>query len=140
MTPTLPLLLGGLAASLAAPAPPEAGGDYAASRVGLVAMLLMLAAQEAERGPGAARQENRAIIDLLEEARAGYPEAVRSDHERWAGIEEWRGPEGANAALRDALIRLHEAAEATGDAPLQRRILSLYVAMAHARRLDLPGA
>ncbi len=125
MSPRLPDLLVGLAQCLLAPPPPEVGPDYMAARQGLVATLLLLAAQEAERGPAARRWENAAIAELLAQAPA-EPDAA-----------SWSELDAHNAALRSALIALHEAAEARADRPLQARILDLYVAMAEARRLDL---
>jgi hypothetical protein len=141
MSPKLPDLLAGLAQAAMTPAPPEACGDYAAARMGLIATLLVLAAQEAERGPAARQWENDAIAALLIETRDLYGQA-------WAGsVDPAAAPAGAeatwsvldarNADLRRALIALHEAAEARRDASLQRRILALYEAMAHARRLEL---
>jgi len=116
----------GLTISLTAPAPPEAGGDYAAGRVGLVAMLLVLASQEAERGPAARIWENAAIAEVLGDV-TPPPES------------SWSALDARNAELRRALIALHISAEERGDEGLQRRILALYEAMAHARRLELPG-
>ncbi len=126
MSPRLPDLLMGLTISLTAPAPPEAGGDYAAGRVGLVAMLLVLASQEAERGPSARIWENAAIAEILGDV-TPPPES------------NWSALDARNAELRRALIALHISAEERGDEGLQRRILALYEAMAHARRLELPG-
>jgi hypothetical protein len=135
MTPSLPTLLLGQAVALTAPAPPESSGDYAAGRIGLVATLLVLAAQEAEKGPAARVWENRAIAELLASARASDPRPARGD-----SAASWRDLDAANAELRRRLIALHEAAEIAGDHDLQARILALYVEMAKARRLDLPGA
>jgi hypothetical protein len=126
VSPKLPDLLMGLAVSLTSPAPPEAGGDYAAGRTGLVAMLLMLASQEAERGPAARIWENAAIAELLGDS-SPPPDGA------------WSALDARNAELRRALIDLHIAAENRGDRDLQRRILALYEAMADARRLELPG-
>jgi hypothetical protein len=126
MSPKLPDLLVGLAVSLASPAPPEAGGDYAAGRLGLVATLLVLASQEAERGPSARIWENEAIAELVGDVEPP-PEA------RWSSLD------ARNAELRRRLIALHIDAEERGDRELQARILALYEAMAHTRRLELPG-
>ncbi len=127
MSPKLPELLIGLAVSLLRPEPPEAGSDYAAGRVGLMASLLVLASQEAERGAAARIWENAAITELLEDTASPPPQAT------------WSELDARNADLRRALIALHIAAEESGDRGLQGRILALYEAMAHARRLDLPG-
>jgi len=127
MSPNLPELLIGLAVSLLRPAPPEAGGDYAAGRVGLMASLLVLASQEAERGAAARIWENAAITELLGDTTS------TPAHTTWSELD------ARNADLRRALIALHIAAEDRGDPELQGRILALYEAMAHARRLELPG-
>ena len=131
MTPSLPDILTGQAVAVMTPLPPEAGGDYLAGRMGLVAMLAGLAAQEAERGTAARVWENGAIRALL--ARAGFPQASVVDDLNWRALDT------ANAELRRALIRLHEAAEGGGDRTLQTEILELYRQMAHARRLVLGG-
>ena len=72
MNPTLPEVLIGQAIALAAPQPPEASGAYMAARIGMVAMLATLAAQEAERGPAARVWENAALRALLGRAVEAY--------------------------------------------------------------------
>jgi hypothetical protein len=129
MTPTLPDILMGQAVALVTPLPPEAGGDYLVGRMGMLAMLAGLAAQEAERGPAARVWENGAIRTLLAKAGAA-PEPADQDL-------AWSALDAANADLRRALIRLHEAAEDRGDRALQIEILDLYRQMATARRLVL---
>jgi hypothetical protein len=126
MTPALPNILIGQMIALVTPLPPEAGGDYQAGRAGIIAMLAALAAQEAERGVAARVWENTAIREIL-----GRTE-VDTDL-------SWSALDLANAELRRALIDTHCAAEDSGDADLQRRILALYQAMAKARRLELPS-
>ncbi len=138
MTPSLPSILLGQVIALSAPAPPEAGGDYAAGRVGLVATLLLLASQEAERGPAAAAWENEAMRALFADAAADYD--LELGDELTADAATWTEVDAVNDALRRRLVVLHAATEARRDAPLQQRILNLYVAMANSRRLDLPGA
>ena len=134
MTPTLTDILLGQAAAIAAPQPPEAGGDYMASRLGMVAMIATLAAQEAERGPAVRVWENAAIQALLTGAGGAAVDAPDREDFTWSGLDR------KNAVLRRALTALHESAEARGDQALQAEILGLYVAMAEARRLDLPSA
>ena len=132
MTPTLPDILTGQAVALMTPMPPEAGGDYLAGRMGMLAMLAGLAAQEAERGAAARVWENGAIRALL--ATAGVAPAPAVENLAWSALD------AANAELRRALIGLHEAAEDRGDRALQVEILDLYRQMATARRLVLaPG-
>jgi hypothetical protein len=140
MTPTLTDILTGQAAAIAAPQPPEAGGDYMASRLGLVAMLAVLAAQEAERGPAARIWENGAIRALLTKAATEYDQTADDGLATSADDFSWSGLDAENARLRRRLIRLHEAVEARGDSRLDLEILQLYRAMAEARRLDSPSS
>ena len=132
MNPALPDLLLGLAGAISAPAPPEAGGDYAAARLGLVAMLLVLAAQEAERGPAARQWENEAIAALLVKHGSDGQGPLATD-----AAMTWSALDAQNAELRRGLIALHERAEAQNDQGLQRTILALYQEMADSRRLTL---
>jgi hypothetical protein len=132
MTPSLPDILMGHVAALSTPMPPEASGDYLAGRLGILAMLSLLAAQEAERGVAARVWENQAIRALLIRAGASAQEP--------GGDLAWSALDRENAELRRALITLHEAAEAAGDLALDREILELYAEMAAWRRLELPVA
>jgi hypothetical protein len=144
MTPALPDMLLGQAMALSAPQPPESTGDYMAGRVGMIAMLAILAAQEAERGLAARTWENGALIALCERATPAYDAVLAGDLSRAAAEDRtdhgWGALDRANADLRRVLIRLHEAAEDRRDSSLDREILALYQAMAKARHLDLPSA
>jgi hypothetical protein len=131
-------------AALSVPPPAEAAGDYAMARLGMVNMLASLAAQEAERGFAARVWENEALRDLFLEVTAAYDEALAG---RLSGVLSTDSSDlslsaldALNAELRIVLIALHEAVEARGDRPLNRRVLELYIQMAHARRLELPAA
>ena len=142
MTPTLPQLLVGQAASIAAPQPPEAGPDYVAGRMGTIALLTMLAAQEAERGPAARAWENDALREMFARAAAAHDGALNGALGAAASLRgdmTWSGLDQVNAELRRVLIRLHAHAETGGDLALDREILRLYKDMAEARRLDLPS-
>ena len=138
MTPTLPELLLGNMLCLADPPPQESVGDFFASRVGVIGMISMLGAQEAERGVEARVWENHAIREVLTTASLRYG----ADYAGAAGGNEddltISALDRENAALRRALITLHIAAEDVGDTALHHEILRLYVQMADARRLDLP--
>ncbi len=144
MTPALPDLLLGQTVAITAPQPPEAGPDYAAGRFGLNATISLLAVQEAERGPAARLWENGALRALFAEAAEACDDTLAGELRRLAaGHDEdmsWSGLDRVNADLRRALIRLHVAVEDRADSALDRRILSLYQAMAKARRLELPQA
>jgi len=136
MTPSLPDILVGNFMCMADPGPPEQQGEFLAGKVGLVALLSLLAAQEAERGVAARTEENALIHAAMVEAAADYDLDV-------AGLPSTEDMtlsalDRVNAALRKALIGLHEAVEARGDTARHHAILRLYARMAHLRRLDLP--
>jgi hypothetical protein len=144
MTPALPDLLMGQAMALSAPQPPESTGDYMAGRIGLLAMLAIRAAQEAERGLAARGWENGAIIALFKRTTVDYDTVLEGELSRAIAEDRadhgWSALDRANADLRRVLIRLHEAVENRRDSSLDSEILSLYQAMAKARHLDLPSA
>lgn len=133
MTPTLPEILRGNFMSLAIPATPDMAGDFMTTRVGVIALLNLLAAQEAERGTAAAVRENAAILDLLNSATTYAIDLhTATDDPDPAAID------ARNAALRRALIVLHELVEQRGDTALDARIIALYATMAEGRKLVLP--
>jgi len=137
MTPSLPDILVGNFMCVAEAPPPESAGEFMAGRVAVVALLSLLAAQEAERGIAARVWENSAIRAALVEAAsygAGFAEAASEGD----GDLSMTALDRVNAALRRALISLHEAVEAAGDTARDQAILRLYRDMAHARRLDMP--
>ena len=134
-------VLEGFATALASPPSPEAGPAYAASRTGMLMMLISLAAQESERGPAAALSENAAMRALFGEALA-HDAALGGVLRTAAGETEadftTTALDAANARLRKVLIALHEHVEAVGDAEMDRRIVGLYGEMARGRRLQVP--
>lgn len=135
MTPTLPEILRGNFLGLITPPAPETSGDYSTVRVAAIAILNLLAAQEAAMGEQTVLAENREIAQLLASAdQAGYAIELPP-------AEDVAGPaarDARNAVLRGTLISLHIAVETRGDRALDRRILALYRVMAAGRRLDLP--
>ncbi len=138
MTPSLPDILVGNFLCMAEPPPPESAGEFLAGKVGVVALLSLLAAQEAERGLSARVWENAAIRALLADAAGTYGEVFA---QAGAGTDTdftLAALDRANATLRRSLITLHEAVEGAGDRPRDHAILRLYAKMAEARRLDMP--
>jgi len=138
MTPSLPDILVGNFLCMAEPPPPESAGEFMAGKVGVVALLSLLAAQEAERGGAARVWENAALRAVLTEAAPVYGEALAVAAQAGDGDLSLGALDRANATLRQALITLHEAIEAAGDVDRDHAILRLYGQMAHARRLDMP--
>lgn len=136
MTPSLPDILVGNFLCLADPGPPEQQGEFMAGKVGLVALLSLLAAQETERGAAARVAENAAIRATLDAAATEYGLDVAAlpstEALSFAALDR------VNAALRRVLISLHEAVEARGDTARHHAILRLYAKMAELRRLELP--
>ena len=142
MTPSVQQILMGVGASLAAPAPPEAAGDYMASKIGMIASMSMLAAQEADRAVPVRLAENAAIRALFRRAAGtsydadlsgALSQAVDTPDDNLAVSALDR----ANAGLRRLLISLHTAVEAANDTALDHHILRLYAEMAAGRSLAL---
>lgn len=138
MTPSLPDILVGAFLCIADPPPPESAGEFMAGKVGVVALLSLLAAQEAERGLAARVWENAALRAVLTEAASAHGQAFAEAGEGTDTDFTLAALDRANAALRRSLIALHEAVEAAGDTARDHAILRLYAQMAHARRLDMP--
>ena len=138
MTPALPDILRGNFLCLASPGPPEQQGEFMATRVGVIALLSLLAAQEVERGTTARVWENDAIAAVLADAAEIYGVQYAELAETTAKDLSLEALDHANAALRRGLIALHEAVEIAGDLPRHRAIVALYGQMAQMRRLDLP--
>lgn len=136
MTPSLPDILVGNFMCMAEPGPPEQQGEFMAGKVGLVALLSLLAAQEAERGAAARLSENALIRGVLVEAAEAY--GLDAANIPFTDEMTVSALDRVNAALRTALIRLHEAVEARADMGRHHAILRLYAKMAELRRLDLP--
>ena len=136
MTPSLPDILVGNFMCMADPGPPEQQGEFMAGKVGLVALLSLLAAQEAERGAASRVSENALIRAALADAAADYGLDIAAlpstDEVTFTALDR------VNAALRTALIGLHEAVEAREDTARHHAILRLYAKMADLRKLDLP--
>lgn len=125
MTPTLPDIMTGNALALASLATETGGAEFAGSKVSIVALLSLLAAQEAGRAAAVRMEESAAIAALIGEgAEVGELTIAALD--------------AVNAELRRKLIAWHEAAEARGDADADRAALALYRRMAELRRLEMP--
>ena len=139
MTPTVRDVLQGCVVALSRPVPQEAGPEYAASRTGIVSMLTMMAAEEADQCAGAAIRENADIRAVFADAARRYDRsltgrlaAAASEADEDLGVPAL---DAANARLRGLLIELHQAVEAAADAETDRKILGLYVRMAAGRRM-----
>jgi hypothetical protein len=138
MTPALPDILRGNFMALAIPAPVESQGEFMTGRVGVIALLSLLAAQEVERGTQARVWENTAIAAVLAEAADTYGVQYAEIASIEAADLSLEALDRANAALRRGLIALHEAVEAAGDLLRHRMIVGLYGQMAERRNLELP--
>lgn len=123
MTPATADILAGNARVIASLAGVEGGPDYVAARLSVVAMLSILAAQEAATGAAVRVAENAAI-------RLALGEPGSDDDLSIAALD------AANAALRRRLIAYHEGVE--HDPAKDRAVLALYRRMAEARMLHLP--
>ena len=95
--------------------------------VGVVAMLCVLAAQEAENAACRQSLQNREMRALLGELASGPKEDLRLS-----------ALEAEGDRLRGALIDRHVFAEDCGDRALETSILALLYRHAEARRLVIP--
>lgn len=126
MTPTLTDILTGNALALASLTEETGGAEFSGAKVSVVALLSLLAAQEAERAVAVREAENVAIAKALGVAPADVAERTIT------------ALDAVNADLRRRLIAHHEAVEARGDADADRVVLALYRRMAEGRRLVMP--
>lgn len=126
MTPTTAELLNGCVTAIATPPQAEDLALYFKGKLSLVALISLLAAQEAERGVAARVAENAAIS------------AVLGDDAAPEGDLTVAALDAVNADLRRRLIALHAAVEQAGDRGRDAQILTLYRRMAELRELVLP--
>jgi hypothetical protein len=138
MTPTVTDLLNGCIQTLAAPPRPEDAGLFAGARIRLVAMMNRLVALESADGAAARVWENAALRTLIANSGPKHGVPVTALADATDGDYSLSALDTANAKLRLLLIRLHEAAELSGDNELDRRILKLYREIAQRRELHLP--
>lgn len=138
MTPTVMDLLNGCIQTLATPPRPEEAGLFAGARIRLAAMMNRLIALECADGAAVRVWENTALRALI--AATGPKHGVPASEldETYDGDYSLGSLDTANAKLRRLLIRLHEAAELSGDTELDRQILKLYREIARRRELHLP--
>ena len=145
MTPTTSELLVGNFMTFAEPPPPESAGDFMAGRIGVTAMISLLAAQEAESGAQVRVAENRAVRALLARAAPQWDARLggRLSVLATTADEDFTlsALDRANADLRTALIALQEAVE-DEDSPagraLEGDLIRLLKLLADGRALHLP--
>lgn len=138
MTPTVMDLLNGCVLTLTTPPRPEDAGLFAGARIRLTAMMNKLVALECADGAAVRVWENAAFRALIAAAGPKHGISASELDETADGDYSLRALDAANASLRRLLIRLHEAAELSGDTELDRQILKLYRESARRRELYLP--
>ena len=132
MTPTVPIVLNGLARTLLMDLAPQVGAAYAGQTLQLSGALAMMIAQEFERAAARLVEENAAIEAIL--ADAGDPATV------WDGSLLVSALQARNRELRAGLIRLHAAVETRTDPQsrqLEARIWAELVESTRRRTLDM---
>jgi hypothetical protein len=142
MTPTVREVLQGCTLAIMTPPSADAGPEYAASRYGMVAMMLGVAATEGEQAAAAAIAENAEIRGLF--ATLGEYDAAldgRLSAAAGEGEDSLDVPtlDAANARLRRLLIEAHEKVEDADDRDANRAIVALYGRMAQLRHMALAG-
>ena len=138
MTPTVTELLNGCIVTLATPPRPEDAGLFAGARIRLAAMMNRLVALESAGGAAVRVWENATLRALIAAAGPGHGIPASELEATADGDYSLGSLDAANAKLRRLLIRLHEAAELSGDTELDRQILKLYREIARRRELHLP--
>lgn len=137
MTPTVPLVLNGLARTMLMDLAPQVAAAYAGQTLQLAGMLAMMVAQEFERAAARLVEENVAIEAIL--ADAGDAELARLAAAREASLLV-SAQQARNRDLRGALTRLHATVEAL-DTPAARaldaRIWTELAESTRRRLLDL---
>ncbi|HSQ01319.1 MAG TPA: hypothetical protein VL049_29205 [Candidatus Dormibacteraeota bacterium] len=141
MTPTVPIVLNGLARTMLMDLAPQVTAAYAGQTLQLAGMLSMMIAQEFERAAARLVEENGAVEALLADAAD-----VIGDRElaRLAAVREpsllISALQARNSDLRGALTRLHAQVEAL-DTPaardLEARIWAELVQSTRRRLLDM---
>lgn len=132
MTPTVPLVLNGLARTLLMDLAPQVSAAYAGQTLQLSGALAMMIAQEFDRAAARLVEENGAIEAIL--AAAGEP-APAADGSLLVSALQAR-----NRELRAALIRVHAAVETRTDPAsrdLEARIWAELVESTRRRQLDM---
>lgn len=136
MTPSVPLVLNGLARTMLMDLAPQVTSPYAGQTLQLAGMLAMMIAQEFDRAAARLVEENAAV------------EAILADGgDDFAALVAARQPsllvgdlQARNRELRAALTRLHARLEAL-DGPearaLESRIWAELVASTRRRQLDM---
>lgn len=130
MTPAVPAVLAELAGLLVRNAEPEVPPADRAGALGLSAALLAIAAEVWDGMADRLAEENRALRALL----ARDPAVAERAGEAGASLRI-SALKAENDRLREALIELHVAAEARGDADLIEAIWAELVASTERRRL-----
>jgi hypothetical protein len=132
MTPTVPIVLNGLARTLLMDLAPQVSAAYAGQTLQLSGALAMMIAQEFERAAARLVEENAAIDSILVDG--GDPAPA------WDGSLLVSALQARNRELRAALIRLHAAVESRSDPDsqaLEARIWAELVESTRRRTLDM---
>ena len=124
---SLPLMAVALGSALQA-AGDGTGEEYLASRLGLLAAMMAVAAEEAGRWPARLRAQNAAMRGLL--ARHGGADGGEDDPD--AGLAKLSQD---NEALRQRLAQLFRRAQDEGDAALLRECLACMEALVASEEL-----
>jgi len=132
MTPTVPIVLNGLARTLLMDLAPQVSAAYAGQTLQLSGALAMMIAQEFERAAARLVEENAAIEAIL--ADAGEPAAAWDESLLVSALQ------ARNRELRAGLIRLHAAVESRSDPvsrDLEARIWAELAESTRRRQLDM---
>jgi len=141
MTPTVPIVLNGLARTMLMDLAPQITVAYAGQTLQLASALTMMIAQEFERAAARLVEENAAVETLLVDAgdMVGDPEVARLAAAREPSLLI-SALQARNRDLRAALTRVHahvEGLDSSGARDLEARIWAELVESTRRRLLDM---
>jgi len=143
MKPTPELVLNQAFAKIALEMGPALPPGYGQGSATTTAVLLLMVAQEFNRGAAIRKAENDAMRALFAEVAGRMPAPLVPVLRSAAGVHDTdlcvSALDASNAALKKLLVEVHAAAEAQGDRALDHRIVRLMQGWATQRQVFLPA-
>jgi len=143
MKPSPELVLNQAFAKIALEMGPALPPGYGQGSATTTAVLLLMVAQEFNRGAAVRKAENDAMRALFADVAERMPASLAPTLRSAAGGQDTdlsvSALDAANATLKRLLLEVHSAAEAGGDRVLDHRIIRLMQGWAAQRQVFLPA-
>lgn len=143
MKPSPELVLNHAFAKIAMEMGPALPPGYGQGSATTTAVLLLMVAQEFNRGAAVRKAENDSLRGLFADVAGRLPEPLATAVRSASGGQDTdlsvSALDATNAALKTLLIDVHAAAEAQGDHALDHRIIRLMQGWAVQRQVVLPA-